>query len=152
MSIRFFSDEVSFQLKGKRKISHWLKLVVAKEGKKTGQLLYVFVSDDVILDMNKKYLKHNHYTDIITFDNSTGNTISGEMYISIDTVQSNAKDYQVDFHNELLRVMVHGVLHLCGHRDTTINEQQKMRAVEDKYLNELRVESPFDLDFLRLRN
>ena len=138
MAIRFFSDGVSFQLKGKRIISHWLKLVAAKEGKKTGQLLFIFVSDDIILDINKQYLKHDHYTDIITFNNSTNNTISGEMYISIDSVQSNAKDYQVDFSNELLRVMVHGVLHLCGHNDTTTEEQQKMRAVEDRYLNEWR--------------
>ena len=141
MAIRFFSDGVSFQPKGKRIITYWLKQVAAKEGKKTGNLLYIFVSDKIILDINNKYLQHNDYTDIITFDNSIGKTISGEMYISIDTVQSNAKDYQVDFHNELLRVMVHGLLHLCGHRDTTIDEQQKMRALEDKYLGKLRIEN-----------
>ena len=137
MAIRFFSDGVSFQLERKRKISHWLKQVAAKEGKKTGHLHYVFVSDETILDINRKYLQHDDYTDIITFDNSIGDTISGEMYISIDTVQSNAKDYQVDFRNELLRVMVHGVLHLCGYKDATSEEQQEIHAAEDKYLDEL---------------
>ena len=138
MAIRFFSDGVSFLLKGKRKISHWINQVAAKEGKKTGQIHFVFVSDEIILDINKKYLKNDDYTDIIAFDNSTGNTISGEMYISIDTVQSNAKNYQVDFRNELLRVMVHGVLHLCGYKDSTASEQQEIHAAEDKYLEELR--------------
>ena len=141
MSIRFFSDGVSFEFEGKRNISHWLKLIIAKEGKKTGHLLFIFVSDKIILDLNRKYLKHNEYTDIITFDNSKGNTISGEMYISIDTVRQNAKDYQVDFRNELLRVMVHGTLHLCGYKDKTIDEQLEMRALEDKYLDELRIEN-----------
>ena len=136
MSIRFFTDGVSFQPENKRKISHWLKQVVAKEGKKTGHLLYVFVSNEIILDINKKYLQHDDDTDIITFDDSAGDTISGEMYISIDTVQSNAIYYQVDFHNELLRVMLHGVLHLCGYGDKTTDEQQKMRSMEDRYLNE----------------
>ena len=137
MAIRFFYDGVSFLLKEKRKISHWLKQVATKEGKKTGLLLYIFVSDEIILDINKKYLQSDDYTDIISFDNSAGDTISGEMYISIDTVQSNAKEYQVDFRNELLRVMVHGVLHLCGYKDATVSEQQEMRAAEDKYLDKM---------------
>ena len=134
MAIRFFSDGVSFQLESKRKISQWLKQVAAEEGKKTGSLCYVFVSDESIQEINKKYLQHDHETDIITFDHSTGNIISGDMYISIDTVRSNAQYYQVDFRNELLRVMVHGVLHLCGYQDKTTAGQQNMRAVEDKYL------------------
>jgi len=134
LAIRFFSDGVSFQPKDKRKIKHWLRQVAAKEGKKTGQLRYIFVSDEIILDINKKYLQHDDYTDIITFDDSTDETISGEMYVSIDTVRSNAKEYQVEFRNELLRVMVHGVLHLCGYRDTTTSEQQRIRKAEDKYL------------------
>ena len=136
MAIRFFSDGVSFQPKGKRKISHWLRYVAIKEGKKTGQLRYVFVSDEIILDINKKYLRHNYHTDIITFDDSAGDTISGEMYISIDTVRVNAKEYHADFYNELLRVMVHGTLHLCGYRDSTTDEQHEMRVAEDKYLDD----------------
>jgi len=139
LAIRFFSDGVSFQPENKRKISHWLKQVAAKEGKKTGHLHYIFVSDEIILDINKEFLQHDDYTDIVTFDNTVDDTISGEMYISIDSVQSNAKHYLVDFRNEILRVMVHGLLHLCGYKDTTSGEQKKMRAVEDKYLNEFSV-------------
>jgi len=134
LAVRFFSDGISFQSIGKRKIAQWLKQTAAREGKKIGSVSYIFVSDEHLLEMNKKYLQHNDYTDIITFDNSTGNNISGEMYISVDTVRENAKYYQTDFHNELLRVMVHGVLHLCGYKDKTISERKKMRAAEDKYL------------------
>jgi rRNA maturation RNase YbeY len=135
LAIRFFSDGISFQLEGKRKITQWLKRVAAEEGKKAGSLCYIFVSDDILLDINKKYLQHDYYTDIITFDDSVGDAISGEMYISIDTVKSNARDYHADFRNELLRVMVHGVLHLCGHKDKTAGEQLEMRAAEAKYMD-----------------
>ncbi len=135
MAIRFFSDGVSFQPKNKRKISHRLKSVADREGKKIGTLCYVFVSDEKILEINKKFLQHDYYTDIITFDDSSESTISGEMYISIDTVRTNADEYQTDFAEELLRVMIHGVLHLCGYDDKTENEQQQMRAAEAKYLS-----------------
>ena len=133
--IRFFCDGVTFQLKGKRKISNWLKQVAAGEGKKIGSLSYVFVSDEIILAINNRYLQHDYYTDIITFDNSTGDSVSGEMYISVDTVKINAKDYHVDFLEELFRVMVHGMLHLCGYKDNTETEQQIIREMETKYLN-----------------
>jgi rRNA maturation RNase YbeY len=136
LAIRFFSDGISFQPAGKRKISQWLRRVAAEEGKKIDSLSYIFVSDEVILDINKKYLQHDYYTDIVTFDNSSGNTISGEMYISIDTVKSNAREYRADFRDELLRVMVHGALHLCGRRDKTDDELQDMRSAENKYLNQ----------------
>ena len=135
MAIRFFSDGISFQPEGKREISHWLKQIAHAEGKKIGSLCYIFVSDETILDINKKFLHHDYYTDIITFDNSIGDTISGEMYISIDTVNSNAKDYHTEFRNELLRVMVHGVLHLCGYNDKTTKEQNKMKAAETLHLD-----------------
>jgi len=137
LAIRFFSDGVSFHLERKRKISQWLTLVAATEGKKISNLCYIFVPNETILDINKKYLQHDDYTDIITFDDSTGDTISGDLYISIDTVRSNAKEYHVDFHNELFRVMIHGVLHLCGYKDKSADERQEMRAAEDKYLNSL---------------
>ena len=135
MAIRFFSDGISFQPEGKRKISQWLKQVAVGEGKKIGSLCYIFVSDETILDINKKYLQHDYYTDIITFDNSIGDTISGEMYISVDTVNSNAKDYHTEFRNELLRVMAHGVLHLCGYKDKTTKEQNEMRNAETRHLD-----------------
>ena len=135
MAVRYFNEGVSFQPEGKRKISQWLTQVAAREGKKTGYLNFIFVSEEIILDINKKYLHHHHYTDVITFDYSAGNTISGEMYISVDTVRANANEYCVDFRNELLRVMVHGVLHLCGYKDHTDSERKEMRDKENRMLN-----------------
>jgi rRNA maturation RNase YbeY len=135
VAIRFFSDRISFQLKQKQKLSKWLKKVVADEGKKMGHLCYVFVSDKTMLKLNRQYLQHDYFTDIITFDNVSKNTISGEMYISIDTIRSNAEIYQTGFDHELWRVMVHGVLHLCGYNDKTEDEQLLMRATETKYLS-----------------
>jgi rRNA maturation RNase YbeY len=134
VAIRFFSDGVSFQLRNKRKTVEWLQTVIAREGKKTGTLSYIFVSDTQILQLNRQFLNHNYYTDIITFDEVESDTISGEMYISIDTVRTNAEIYQTTFDNELYRVMVHGVLHLCGYNDKTEQEQVLMREMEDKSL------------------
>ncbi|MDR3093396.1 MAG: rRNA maturation RNase YbeY [Bacteroidales bacterium] len=136
MAIRFFSDGVSFQLRNKRKTAQWLQTVIAGEGKKTGTLSYVFVSDAQILQLNRQFLNHHYYTDIITFDETAAesDTISGEMYISIDTVLTNAEIYQTTFDNELFRVIVHGVLHLCGYNDRTEQEQALMRKMEDNSL------------------
>jgi rRNA maturation RNase YbeY len=133
-SIRFFSDGISFQLKGKRGLSVWLKAVATGEGKGVGRLNYVFVSADFIRSINSQYLQHDTDTDIISFDDSEGDVISGEMYVCVETVRANAKEYEVDFHTELLRVMVHGVLHLCGYKDETDAEQCVMRAAEDRWL------------------
>ena len=134
MAIRYFSDDISFILKEKRKISGWLHNVIAEKRKKTGNLFFIFVSVDKILELNKTYLKKSYLTDIITFDNSTSDEIAGEMYICIDAVKENATRYKVDFRNELLRVMVHGILHLCGYKDKTKAEQEKMREIENKCL------------------
>ncbi|MDR2038808.1 MAG: rRNA maturation RNase YbeY [Bacteroidales bacterium] len=137
MAIRFFSDGITFHLKDKRKIQHWLKTVASEEEKQIGDISYIFVSDKRILEINQQFLQHDYYTDIITFDDSDNKKISGEMYISIDTVSSNAKEYQAEFHNELLRVIVHGLLHLCGYNDKTEKGQEEMRHIETKYLNVL---------------
>ena len=137
MSIRYFNDGIKFQVQNKRKISEWLKKIITQEGKKTGDLSFIFVSNEIILDINKKFLNHDYYTDIITFDYSTQDSISGEMYISIETVKENAILYGAEFTNELLRVMLHGILHLCGYKDATIAEQQTMRATENNYLNNI---------------
>ncbi|MDR2848204.1 MAG: rRNA maturation RNase YbeY [Bacteroidales bacterium] len=134
MAIRFFSDGVTFQLRNKRKTAQWLQTVITREGKKAGTLVYVFVSDAQILQLNRQYLNHSYYTDIITFDEVEADTISGEMYISIDTVRANTEVYQTTFDNELFRVMAHGVLHLCGYNDKTAQEQVLMREMEEKSL------------------
>ena len=137
MKINFFSDGTAFRLKGKRAITVLIEHVAADEKKTIDSLCYVFVSDEMILELNQKYLKHDYCTDIITFDYSSGDIISGEMYISIDTVEENAQFYGVDFDTELLRVILHGVLHLCGYKDDSEAEQQEMRKIEDKYLQKV---------------
>ena len=140
MAIRFFCDSVIFKCKNKRKLANWLKGITVAEGRKIDILNVIFVSDEIILDINRKFLKHDYLTDIITFDNdSLDDKINGELYISINTVKMNAKDYQEDFQTELLRVIVHGVLHLCGYKDGTGAEQQKMRELENKYLMLMKV-------------
>ncbi|NML19974.1 rRNA maturation RNase YbeY [Pseudoflavitalea sp. G-6-1-2] len=106
-----------------------------KEKKKAGELSFVFCSDAYLLEINKQYLKHNYYTDIITFDLSqTPGVISGELYISVDRVKDNAQNFNVSFKEELHRVIFHGALHLCGYKDKTEKEEALMRKMEDKYL------------------
>jgi rRNA maturation RNase YbeY len=106
-----------------------------KEKTKLEQLRYIFCSDEYLLQINKEHLNHNYYTDIITFDLSeTPNAVTGEIYISVDRVRDNAQNYEVSFKNELLRVIFHGALHLCGYKDKNSKEEQLMRKAEDKYL------------------
>ncbi|OQP61671.1 rRNA maturation RNase YbeY [Niastella populi] len=106
-----------------------------KEKTKLEQLQYIFCSDDYLLEINKQHLQHNYYTDIITFDLSEkSNAVIGEIYISVDRVKENARNYSASFKQELLRVIFHGALHLCGHKDKTEKDQVLMRKAEDKYL------------------
>jgi len=135
LSIRYFSDNISFCLKNKREITKWLKIVAETEDKKISNMSYIFVSDEQILDINKKFLNHDYYTDIITFDNSLSDTkIEGEMYISINTVKQNAKEYNVTFENELHRVVIHGLLHLCGYNDNNPKNRRIMQNKETNYI------------------
>jgi len=106
-----------------------------KEKTKLEQLRYIFCSDEYLLQINKEHLNHNYYTDIITFDLSeTSHATTGEIYISVDRVRDNAQNYEVSFKNELLRVIFHGALHLCGYKDKSSKDEQLMRKAEDKYL------------------
>jgi rRNA maturation RNase YbeY len=134
LAIRFFCDGVVFKCKNKRTLANWLKQVTVSEGKQISNLNIIFVSDEIILDINRKFLQHDCFTDIITFHDEADGKINGELYISTDTVMMNAKEYNVSFNEELRRVMVHGVLHLCGYKDGTDAERQKMRELENKYL------------------
>lgn len=103
----------------------------------TGHLCLVFCSDDYLLEVNKKFLNHDYYTDIVTFDYSESNTISGDLIISIDRVKENANSHESTFHLELYRVIIHGVLHLLGFNDKTETQKRKMRALENLYLEQL---------------
>jgi probable rRNA maturation factor len=136
-SVRFhYADIPAVTVKGKAAIKDWVEAIFRKEGKGLSRLDYIFCSDTYLLDMNKQFLQHDYYTDIITFDlsdNKTALTV-GEIYISVDRVKENAAIHEVSFGDELLRVMAHGALHLCGYGDKTKREITLMRSKEDQYL------------------
>ena len=118
----------------KRKIKSWIKEVVEQKGMKVGDISYIFCLDDYLLEINKTYLKHNYYTDIISFDYSHKDIAAGDLYISIDRVRDNAKEFGSTFELELYRVMIHGVLHLLGLKDKTPNQAKQMRKAEQECL------------------
>jgi len=128
------TEEIDFQLSNPEVISQWLLNVIHQEQKEIEYLNIIFCSDDFLLNINQQYLNHDYYTDIITFDYSE-ETIQGELYISIDRVGENASDRNIDFEKELSRVLVHGVLHLCGYGDKSKAEVEEMREKEEFYLN-----------------
>ena len=133
--VRYFSEDIKFDFKGRRTNNKWLSSVAENEGKKIGDVNVIFCSDPYILEVNKKYLGHDYYTDIITFDYCEGKTLSGDLFISVDSVRENASFYGSSFEDELHRVIVHGVLHLIGYDDHTDKEKKKMRSKEDQYLS-----------------
>ncbi len=115
-------------------VTAWVKDVAAIYNKVVGDINYIFVDDETMLSVNRQFLGHDYYTDHIGFDYSQGNALSGDIYISTDTVATNAKLYGTMFHEELRRIIIHGLLHLCGLRDKTPEEQARMREAEDKAL------------------
>lgn len=123
--------------KGKKKIKEVVRIIFKKEKVNFDRLDYIFCSDDFLLDINKTFLKHDYYTDIITFNLSDSSNIKGEIYISIDRVKDNAKSNKQEFYQELARVIFHGALHLCGYTDKKKKEKAIMRSKEDFYLKQL---------------
>ena len=117
-----------------RKISAWVKAVAAAHGRRVGEVAYVFCNDEKILEVNRQYLQHDYYTDIITFDYSVGEVISGDLFISLDTVRSNAAGLGADYTDELHRVVIHGIRHLCGINERGPGEREIMEAEEDRAL------------------
>lgn len=133
--VYFFFDSVNNNLKNRASIKQAVELIFRKEKKKLDHLNYIFCSDTTLLSINKQYLKHNYYTDIITFDLSEDkDKVSGEIYISVDRVRKNAAILKNPFSKEILRVIFHGALHLCGYRDKKKKEERKMREKEEFYL------------------
>lgn len=130
----FFEDTKPIKLK-KSVLKKHVKLLISNEVKRTGSISIVFCSDDYLLEMNKKYLEHDYFTDIITFDYVENDIISGDLFISIDRVKDNAEKFKTTFLNELVRVVFHGVLHLAGYKDKTTPDQQLMREKENFYLS-----------------
>lgn len=132
--ITYFTEDSDFVFKGKLLNNRWLKMVAESEIKRIGDISIIFCSDNYILDVNIKYLQHDYFTDIITFDYCEGQKLSGDLFISIDSVRENARFYGTEFEDELNRVIVHGVLHLIGYDDHTEADQKTMRSKEDYYL------------------
>ncbi len=135
MSIRFFSEEIEFKILNPKKVKAWLIQSANRERKEITEISFIFCSDPYLLKLNQGYLNHDTLTDIITFDYSQGNKLSGEIYISIDRVMENSKKFDSGFVDELHRVMIHGVLHLCGYKDKTRPDKTLMHKKEDAYLS-----------------
>ena len=133
--VRYFTEDIKFNYKERRRTSKWLKLVAESEIRRLGDISVIFCSDPYILDVNLKYLQHDYYTDIITFDYCEGDTISGDLFISVDSVRENAAFYKTEFEEELNRVIVHGVLHLIGYDDHSEADKKEMRSKENYYLS-----------------
>lgn len=124
-----------FDFSDKNAVSNWLSDTIKTENYSQGTVNYIFCGDDYLLELNVKHLKHNTLTDIITFSYNMGKTINADIFISIDRVRENAEKFAVTFQDELHRVMIHGILHLCGYKDKTEEEKSLMRNKEDYYLS-----------------
>lgn len=133
--VTFTSLDIKFNLGSKLLIKNWVKFIALTEEKVLGDIAYVFCSDAHLLGLNEQYLKHDTYTDIITFDYSENSRLSGDIFISIDRVKENASAYNISFNMELGRVMAHGVLHLAGYKDKKEDDKKVMKMKEDFYLS-----------------
>jgi probable rRNA maturation factor len=131
LSIKVFYDHVNFRLKGSEKIREFLNEVIITEEKVLGDLNFVFTSDERLLEINKEFLRHNYFTDVISFENNNGRIVNGEIYISIERVRENAVKYKTKVRLEIIRVMIHGLLHLCGYRDETEEERKIMTGRQE---------------------
>lgn len=135
MSVMYCVEGVGLPAIKEDVTSAWIEKVITSHHRQLGDLTYIFCSDEKILEVNNQYLQHDYYTDIITFDYCEDNIISGDMFISLDTVKSNSAQYDTNYDEELLRVIIHGVLHLCGFGDKTEDEEKEMRELENNALS-----------------
>jgi len=137
--VNFFSEEIRFKIPHPRKTTSWIKTVIRSEKCSIDELNYIFCSDNYLLRINQEYLRHNTFTDIITFNNSESpGLIAGDIFISVERVRANAEKFKASFDTELMRVIIHGVLHLLGYSDKTKTEKDRMRKKEEAYLSLLK--------------
>lgn len=137
MPIKFFKEDTSYNLKQRKVLKNWIDSTIRNEKKSVGEINYIFTSDKYLLSVNKQYLSHNYFTDIITFNYCQENVINGDIFISIETVKNNSKRFGVTYLNELYRVMIHGILHLIGYDDQNEEQKAEMREKENFYLERL---------------
>lgn len=135
--ISFYSQDIDFILQNDSVVIKWINNIVSQHNLKCGEINVIFCSDPYLLDINKRFLGHDYYTDIITFNNCTAKKIAGELYISLDTVKANSIEYNQEFFTELHRVIIHGILHLIGYDDHKEEDIIKMRNAEDSALQQL---------------
>lgn len=139
--VHFFNEDVEFKLKHKTILRNWISSIIESENQSLDEINYIFCSDDYLLDINRQYLNHDYYTDIITFDNreSAEEPILSDIFISVDRIKDNAQNLGIEFSQELYRVLIHGVLHLLGHADKTEQQQADMRKREEASLSLLHI-------------
>lgn len=138
MAVSFYTEGIEMPDINKSEIRNWVKKVAELHSKRLGPVSYIFCDDNKILEVNKQFLQHDYYTDIITFDYTEGDNISGDLFISLDTVRTNAEQFGQDYNTELHRVIIHGILHLCGINDKGPGEREIMEAEENKALEILK--------------
>lgn len=134
MAISFFNEQIEMPSIQKTEVRNWVKQVAANHGKRLGEISYIFCDDEKILEVNRQFLQHDYYTDIITFDYTEGDKISGDLFISLDTVRTNAEQFGQSYETELNRVIIHGILHLCGINDKGPGEREIMEQHENEAL------------------
>ncbi len=138
MSIRIYYDQINYRIRKAREIRRFLEKVIRDENKSPGDLVFIITDDETVLTINREFLKHDYNTDVIAFDKSESGLVSGEIYISIDTVRRNAAEYKCRLHEEVIRVMIHGLLHLCGYRDGSVEERKRMVGIQEEKVAQIR--------------
>lgn len=133
--ISYYFQDTDFKFRDRRKTNEWLKLAAESEIRRIGNISIIFCSDNYVLDINQKYLQHDYFTDIITFDYCDGDRLSGDLFISVDSVRENSVEFGTEFKDELNRVIIHGLLHLVGYDDHTEKDIKLMRSKENYYLS-----------------
>lgn len=138
MSIRIYYDQINFRIRKAKEIKRFLDKVIRDENKVPGDLVFIIADNETVLKINREFLKHDYYTDVIAFDNSEDGHVSGEVFISIDTVRVNSREYKCRLQEEVVRVMIHGVLHLCGYRDGSAEERKRMFEIQEEKVAQIK--------------